>query len=384
MAFCFEIGGKSRAWAGVAPAPLGLLLAAGLLVALWHPPARASEPITLSDAQLAKLDVRTATPVETAEIPLPGAPARVELPPSSERVLGAPRAGLVTRLAVAEGEAIVAGQVLAQLRSPDILTMQRSYLDAAAAFALARTQLERDRALARDGGVSQRRLQESETGFAAARAAMATAGQLLLGVGFDNAGLAALEHGGQLRPEIDLRAPIDGVVLARLATVGDQLAEGQPLYRIADLSRLWLNVALPAESVAEARIGLPVRVAGCDVTARVVLIGAVVAPSSQTVTLRAELEKPCPRLRPGQVVRAEVHVRHDGPVLMLPRAALVGSGGKDWVFVRAGKGFAAQEVRLAARGEASVYIAEGLDAHSEVAVSAIAVLKAAWVGLGGD
>ncbi|HBK04344.1 MAG TPA: hypothetical protein DDZ81_00590 [Acetobacteraceae bacterium] len=357
-----------------------------IMLALWLAPSAdaATEAINLTEAQLATLDVRMETPRPTTEIPLPDAPARIEVPPQAERVVGAPRAGLITQLRATEGETVEPGQTLAVIQSPDILTLQRDYLDALSAYRLARTQYERDQALYKDGSIAQRRMQETEHTFAERNNGMTAARHMLRGGGFTAAEIATLDAGGQMLPTLDIRAPIGGVVLTRMVSAGDRVDDRQPLYKIADLSTLWGNVSLPAEALLGARIGLPVTISGCAVPGRVVVVGAVVDPTSQTVMLRAALDKPCPQIRPGQMVQAQVYVHHDGTVMMVPRTAVVANGGKDWVFVRQGKGYAAQAVTIAARANDAVYIASGLDAQTQVAVSAIATLKAAWVGMGVD
>ena len=353
---------------------------------LWLTPAgrAATEAIALTEAQLTSLDVRLENPRPTNEIPLPASPGRIEVPPQAERLVSAPSAGLITQLRATEGEAVEAGQTLAVLQSPDILTMQRDYLDALSAYRLAKTQHERDQGLVKDGSISQRRMQETQQAFSARENAVTAARHLLLGAGFTAAELTELDGGGRMLPTLDIRAPIGGVVLARMVSAGDRVDDRQSLFQIADLSTLWVNVSLVAEALHGAKIGLPVAISGCAVPARVVVVGAVVDPTSQTVMLRASLDKGCPQIRPGQVVQAQVFVHHDDPVMIVPAAAVVAKGGKDWVFIREGKGYAAQAVTIAARANDSVYVASGLEARNQVAVSAIATLKAAWVGMGGN
>ncbi|MEJ2060881.1 MAG: efflux RND transporter periplasmic adaptor subunit [Gammaproteobacteria bacterium] len=365
-----------------------LHLAAALIAVtvILSPAARsaAAEPVKLSESQLAQLEVKTVAPKPVTDVPLPGAPARVQVPPQAERVVAAPRAGLITEVRVAEGQSVKQGQVLGGIESPGVLALQRDYLDALSAYHLAKAQYTRDQDLFKDGIIAERRMQETEQAYREKQNALAAARQLLMGAGFTKTDISRLANTQRMSPILEVRAPIDGVVLKRMISPGERVNDQQPLYHIADISTLWLDISLPAEQLAGVRADLPVTVPGCAVPARVILVGAVVDPTNQTIMVRAALDKPCDLLRPGQVVQAQIYSHRDQPVLSVPQQAVVTNAGKDWVFVREGKGYAAQQVHLITRANDQAFIESGLDPKAQVAVTEIATLKAAWVGMGGE
>ncbi len=363
---------------------LSIVTACIAVAVILIPAARgaAAEPLKLSESQLARLQVRTVTPRSVTEVPLPAAHARVQIPAHAERVVAAPRAGLITEVKVAEGERVKPGQVLGGIESPGMLALQRDYLNALSAYRLAKTQYERDRDLFKDGIIAERRMQETEQAYREKQNALATARQLLIGAGFTTADIDRLAGTRRMSPVLEVRSPIDGVVLKRMISQGERVNDQQPLYHIADLSTLWLDISLPAEQLAGVRAGQPVTVPGCTDAARVILVGAVVDPTNQTIMVRAALDKPCPLLRPGQVVQAQVYSHYDKPLLSIPQQAVVTKGGKNWVFVTDGKSYAVQAVTLLTRANGRAFIESGLSPQSRVAVSEIATLKAAWAGMG--
>lgn len=357
-----------------------LLPLAGLA---WLGAAAAAADIAVSPRQLDNLGVTLATPVEVERMPVVEATARVVIPPSREFVVTAPHEGLIVRLDVAAGDTVAAGDVLAELRSPAFLTLQRDFLEALNAARLARGELERDRQLHGEGLIPERRLREAETRARVADAALSEHRELLRLGGLDDEALRALSARQQIQGAVPVRAPADGVVLAVLAVNGERAETMAPLYRIADLSTLWLELAVPQEQLGAVAVGMPVAVAGRESpVAEITRLGRTVDPATQTVTVRALLSAPEHGLRPGQFLSARVLVdccELDGPpVLAVPAAAVVRSEDGSFLFVRTADGFEARPVEVASGGAETAFVRRGLTAGDEVAVTGVAALKALW------
>jgi multidrug efflux pump subunit AcrA (membrane-fusion protein) len=349
--------------------------------------AHAAEPaaLVLQPQQVASLGVRSeplaAQPGRTAVT----YPARVVVPPAQQRVVSAPLGGLVEALGVAAGDAVRSGQVLARLRSPQAQELQRDVLQTASQFDLAQRALLRDEQLHAEGLISTARLE-------ATRAARQQAGlqfderQRMLAHSGVNAlpsapGAGAGAAFGAGAGELALRSPIAGVVLEALVAVGQRVEPATALFRVADLSTLWLELQAPAAEVGVLRPGDAVQLADGRTAARVLTIGQAVDPATQTVMVRAELKahaggRSAPALRPGQVL--EVRIEHSGPGLVqVPAAAVVqGNAGGAAVFVEQAPGryrLVPVTVRASAGGTSAV---SGLDAGSRVVVSGTAALLA--------
>jgi multidrug efflux pump subunit AcrA (membrane-fusion protein) len=329
-------------------------------------------------------------------------PARVVLPPAQQRVVSAPFGGLVEALGVAAGDTVRGGQVLARLRSPQAQELQRDVLQTASQFDLAQRALVRDEQLHAEGLISTARLeatraasQQAGLQFNERQRMLAHSGASALGStpgGGTAAGAAVSLNAsfGSGAGELALRSPIAGVVLEALVAVGQRVEPATALFRVADLSTLWLELQVPAADVGTLRPGDAVQFAEGRASARVLTIAQAVDPATQTVMVRAELKaqtaqtaqaagRAAPALRPGQVLEVRIeHNGHKGPGLVqVPAAAVVqGHAGGAAVFVEQAPGryrLVPVTVRASAGATSAV---SGLEAGHRVVVSGTAALLA--------
>ncbi|WP_295002412.1 efflux RND transporter periplasmic adaptor subunit [uncultured Dechloromonas sp.] len=347
-----------------------------LLLALASPPASPAETLTLQAAQLKALGIATQT-VGAADDGRPGGlPARVVVPNEQMRVVAAPVGGMIELLAVAPGASVRRGQVVARLASPQALELQRDALQAGSQSALLQQNLKRDEQLFAEGLIAESRLQATR---AAAAQAGAQASERRQGLAL--AGIAPGKLGGPL----SLLAPIDGIVLEQAAQLGQRVEASAPIYRIARLSPLWLEIQAPLGLAAGLREGMPVKLANSAVSGKLIAVGRVVDSASQSVLLRAAVSKGAETLTPGQVVEVEL-AGADRTGQRLPAAALFRHDGKTFAFVQVssddqGASFAARPLRVVSQGGETVAV-EGIKANERVAVKGVSALKAMLTGVG--
>ena len=343
----------------------------------------AGNEFAVSDEQLARLGVTlgTAQPVDLVE--LAAVPAEVVVPPARQALVSAPAGGVVARLWVAEGDAVTAGQPVAELDSVEYVERQREYLDAVAGSELAEAQATRDRSLFAEGIIAERRVNESAAAARAARARLDQVRAQLTLAGLTAADFGRLAAQRQLTPRITLRAPFAGVVAAKHAKVGARVDTLDPVLAIADLSNLWLELRLPQESAARVAPGMLVSVAtaGQTITGNITTVGGVVDSATQTVLVRASVENTQRVLRAGQFLTARVLARPagGGVAYAVPVGAVTRNGGDVLLFVRTGNGVVAQRIEVLADDGKRVYLAGGIDADTVVALEGIGALKALWL-----
>jgi len=335
----------------------------------------AGEPLVLQPAQIKALGVETALAGEAGGARRGTLPAMVRIPNEQLRIVSAPVAGMIEQLLVAPGDSVRRGQVIARLSSPQALELQRDALQAGAQATLVQQNLKRDEQLFAEGLIAESRLQATR---AAAAQAAAQAGERRQGLAL--AGLAPGRLGGPLA----LVAPIDGVVLAQEAEVGRRVDAAAPIYRIARLSPLWLEVQAPLALAATLREGMPVKVAEQPVSGRLIAVGRAVDAASQSVLLRVEIAAGAEALRPGQAVAVEIADADSR--LRIPATAVSRSDGAPLVFVQtaadaAGLHFVARPVRVLGQGGDGV-IVEGVAADERIAIKGVSGLKAMHSGVG--
>ena len=358
------------------------VLMVGLTVG--RPVAALDDLIKLNAEQEQHIGIRTVQPEAISSIPLARAPARVSLPPMNEYIVSASQAGLINRVEVAMGMKIAKGQVLAQLQSPSLLGLQRDVLDAVTGYDLARAKLNRDTTLLNEGIIARMRFQETQSDYERYATALKEAEQVLAAAGVSAIDLNTLKQTRTLNSYMNVRSPIDGVVLERMVTAGQRVDVLAPLFRIGKLDELWLEIDMPQERMNEVRMGDRVRIENTNGTARITQIGQSVNPGSQSALVRGIIEGKLPSIRPGQNVNVQISHASTDRLFRLPIAALVNQEGKAYVFVRVPGGFAARPVAVASTEERNVVIHEGLRDGEQVAVQGVAALKASWTGIGSD
>lgn len=340
----------------------------------------AQQAIVLSDAETARLGIaftRALGVSGNADLALP---ARITVPPMAMSAVSAAFAGEIERLWKASGEAVIAGEPLVRLRSPDLLAAESDFLRDAAALALQGSAHARDVALAEAGAIAARRLEETATALREARVKAATSRARLLAVGMTNAEVDALARSGDLRDSLDLLAPHDGYVLERFAEVGQRVEAMTLIYRLARAGQLWIEVRVPAEQAAGFAMDQQLFVDGITEPATVRHIGYDVDTRDNTVLVRAGFDAAPAALRPGQFVMARWQGRGDG-TLEVPPAATFRHAGQDYVFVGTDAGLLARPVTVSARSGERVRIGDGLKAGERVVSAGTAALKALWLSL---
>ncbi|MGQ4659450.1 efflux RND transporter periplasmic adaptor subunit [Lysobacter sp. F6437] len=191
--------------------------------------------------------------------------------------------------------------------------------------------------------------------------------------------LATIESNQSLS-NYTVSAPISGVVTARHASVGGLAAEGMPLFEIADLSQLWVDLHIFGADAQHIGAGVPVRITrmsdGKTVETELERVLPGIATASQSTVARATIDNADDLWRPGSAVKARITVARQPVDLMVPLSALQTMDGEEVVFVRDGDTYQARPVELGARDAQRVQITGGLRKGEQVVVDESYLIKA--------
>lgn len=336
-----------------------------LLAAL---PAFAADVLTLTAAQKKNLGIATVAAATHAASPAITYPARVTLPPASVHVVAAAGAGLVTQLHVQAGDPVKRGAPLITLSMPGLAEAQNVLTQARLKSQLASSNAARDEKLFAEGLIAESRLRTTQAEMQSARASLAAA----------QTALAMLGAGKVSGSAITLTAPISGVVMESAAEPGERVDAGMALLKVADLSKLALEIPLSTAQVRQVAVGQAVTVADSPASGRVTALLPQLN-ASQSVLARASLADPQKLLRPGQSVQVGLAGAQSARGLTVPAAALVWKANEPYVFVETAQGFMPTAVQLV-RQNASQAEVTGLIPGSRVAAKGVAALKAQWLG----
>lgn len=194
------------------------------------------------------------------------------------------------------GRAVTKGDPLATLYSPDVFAAQASLLSALREL----RQAEQSPA----SGASE--IERGRSLVAAARAR-------LVRWGLWPEQVAQIEETGKATPTVDVLSPLTGVVTKKSVFVGDYIAEGTPMFDVADLTTVWikarvyeadLGVVEPGQTLAAASTAFP----GESFEGTVEFIDPVLDTATRTASLRASVPNPGGRLKPGMNVAAVIRI----------------------------------------------------------------------------
>jgi HlyD family secretion protein len=302
-----------------------------------------------------------------------------------ELPVGAEAGGLaITQVAVEEGDRVTKGQLLAQL-DDSVLRAQLAQARASVAqaeagvrkaeamSATAASDVRRAKELSKNGFISGQLAEQRETTAATAVADVNVARQALV-----TAKAVADERAAQLA-QTEVRAPTDGIVSKRTATLGNVVSVGQQLFRLIRDARVELRAEVPEMDLTHLTAGQPATILVNDSDPRpfqgkIRLIGATVDPQTRIGMVYIALPDD-PALKPGMFVHGEIDIG-SATVLQVPEEALVYKDAKPAVFVVTSDNHAKLHmVQTGARVNGSVEIVGGVAAGDRVALSGAGYLK---------
>lgn len=328
-------------------------------------------PEIITDAGIRTALVRKGTLAVT--ISLPG---EITADPDRSARIASPAPGKVEEVRFKEGASVKKGDVLAVIRVPELGKVRGAQAAALAKAKAAKENAERLKALLEKRLTSEQAVIDAE---AQARALSVEAQAL-------GAELAALGAGAQEGSpfKLSLRAPIDGVVIARDAVVGQPVTAEYTLGSIADLRDVWFLGRVFEKDLGRLKIG-----AGAEVQlnaypnerfeGKVEYIGQKIDPVARTVTARISLTNRNDLLRIGLFGTANVttgEAETHEPRLLVPRSAVCEIAQKPAVFVKQADGdFEMHEIVLGDAALGMVEVVSGLREGEEVVIEGVFTLK---------
>jgi cobalt-zinc-cadmium efflux system membrane fusion protein len=269
-------------------------------------------------------------------------PASVELDQTRVSRIDAGVNGRILDVYAFGGGYVEAGDRLAQLTSPELTQAQVALLGALAEVDLQRRAVQRASDLVDAEVISQAELERRQKQLFVAQMAVQSHRDQLRLMGMSQAEVAEVERTRTIHSEVVIGARRAGTVIERNVNRSQVVQPGDPLFSIADLSRLRVEGQAPEREVDflagadHVEVELPA-LGGEQILGRLVYVGATVNPTTRTVTVRTEIDSPSGHIKPEMLATLVVV----GPLerkLAVPAAAVVRDGLGDHVFVREAPG----------------------------------------------
>jgi len=179
-------------------------------------------------------------------------------------------------------------------------------------------------------------------------------------------------------------APISGAVLEQMAATGESINNLAPLYRIANLDELWLDINIPQERIGSIKVGDQVAVENSGLSAHISLLGQSVNAENQTLLARAVIKGAPLPVRPGQKITVQIIQAIEKQAFKVPHTAIAQNEGKAFIFVRNEQGFKVLPVTVIGKQETDSIINGDLQGNEDIAINGAVALKANWLGLGSE
>jgi len=325
--------------------------------------ADAAQPVMLSAEQARRIGVTYATVEHGALNPEVRTVAQVTVDETRVRAVTLKFDGWIDRLFVDyTGREVRAGEPLVSTYAPMLLSAEEELVIAAK--------------LARDVAG------QDASAVANAQSLLRAARQRLLNWDLPAAEVERVERTGEAQKSLMVRAPYSGVVVEKMVVEGQRVMAGDPLFRLADLSTVWVEGEVFEQDLSKVHLGESVEVdlealPGQTRHGRIVFLQPTVSSETRTVRVRVELDNANGALKPGMYATVRIRAVGGGRVLHVPRSAVLSTGRRDLVFVQRADGML--EPRDIVRGIATddrVEVKSGLRMGEIVVASATFLIDA--------
>lgn len=282
------------------------------------------------------------------------------------------------------GGTVEKGEVIAVLESREVADAKSEYLAARLNNDLQRNLYERDKNLWDRHIIAEQVVLKSQGAAAQARMNMDIARQKLFALGVTESELVALpdEPETALRRQ-EVRAPISGRVVDRKVDLGAAVGRDNletELFTVADLDRIWVELAVGPTDLPRVAEGQTVWIAAHGSSKRavgkIVFIGPMLDKETHSARVVAEIANPDGDWRPGSLVQATVAVEERAAALAAPASAVQTIGKTRVLFVRTQEGFERRPVTLGEGDDRLFEILSGVREGETIAVGNTFVLKA--------
>jgi Cu(I)/Ag(I) efflux system membrane fusion protein len=182
---------------------------------------------------------------------------------------------------------------------------------------------------------------------------------------------------GAIATQIDWPSPVSGVIIEKNVIEGQKVNSGRMLYRIADLSRMWVIADVAEQDIGSVKVGAPASIVfraypDESFQGKVTFILHELAMTTRTAKVRIEIANPEHRILHDMFADVSIDAGDgDIPRLSVPVAAVLDTGDRQVVLVDKGDGrFEPTRVRLGMRGDGYVEVKDGIAAGDNVVTTA--------------
>ena len=353
--------------------------------ALTAPPEDPPEPVHPADVHITAAQMKefgivvkeAAAATISLEFQLPG-----EIVANAAKLvhIGPKVPGVVSEVQKSIGDRVTAGEVLAILDSRELAKSKSQYLACAARVELARSTFTREENLWNQKIGSEQDYLEAKAGFEESKIELRNAKQTLHAIGLSESDVVKLptEPDTELT-RFEMRAPFAGEIISRHLVQGELLQEDSHAFIVADLTEVWVNLAVYQKYLPSIQVGQKVVVSPGtgeqQHNGTLSYISPIIEEATRTATARVVLGNQGGLLRPGLFVTAVISTGNLDVAVAVSKNAITEVSGKTVIFIQSGHGFMPREVETGRSDGVLVEITDGLSVAETYASEGVFSIK---------
>ena len=289
--------------------------------------------------------------------------------------------GYVREIRKRQGDPVRKGEVMAVLESRELADPGTAYLAARERVVLAEKTFIREESLWRKKISPEQDYLESKMALSAARIEARSARQKLMALGLSKASVDRLhKQKGASLTRYEVVSPLKGQVLEKNLSLGEMVEGNAAIYRVADMSSVWVSINLLQKDLPYLKKGMAVQIWAdnsiAPASGKLTFIGPLVGKETRTAEGRATLSNPDGQWRPGLFVKARIRSGKEGIPLLIPKNAVQTIEGNLVVFVPAEGGFEATPISTGRSDRTHVEVISGISAGDPYVTEGAFELKA--------
>ena len=273
------------------------------------------------------------------------------------------------------GDSVEAGEVIAVLESREMAETKANYLAAFEKEKLSKSLFDREEQLYQKKVTSEQEFLNAKAVLQDAKIQLQLSKQKLIALGADD----SHQTDDDLR-FYEIRSPIKGTVIARDMTYGEYVEEHTPIYAIADLSKVWVEVGIYQKDFPNVKEGqmavITLSDADQQAAGKIVFVSPIIDEDTITAKAVVEIDNSNGEWKPGSFVTAKIQVQGVEVPVAVSEKAIQQLDGESIVFIRKDEGFEKTSVRLGRRDGDNVEVIAGIEPGTPYACTNSFLLKA--------
>ena len=283
--------------------------------------------------------------------------------------------GRVSEIYVNQGDYIYKDQKLVEIESVELGEAISNFYVAKTEYELAKVNYERAKALWDKKIGSQKDLFAAEAELKNSMSNFFAAEQQLHIMGLSEEEVQKMpEITHEINPRINLVSPINGTIIERDVILGDKVDPESNLFRIVNLSTLWVDADIYENDINKISNGHKVEITlnsypGIKFYGKIMYVGSEFNDETRTIPVRTEVLNQDSKLKIGMFANVKIFINDGEKSLAVPEAAVLDEKGKKVVFLKENDGYTKHFVIVGNTYKGYIEIKEGLNAGDEIVTS---------------